>query len=136
MDFTEAQTQVVQTVAASADVGEWQRLFADVEILEHAQDYQIDYACIAVVQGANGLETRQFKLSDAARNAIAALYRQRKDAAHDVIGGFALKIDPPGRFRFDFSNQPPKRINGVWDAEQADLVDNYLDHYRAELAAR
>jgi hypothetical protein len=134
MDFTEAQNQIVRTVAAAADVGPWERLFTDVEILEHPGDYQIDYVGLAVVRTGGDLEVRQFDLSDAARQAIVALYRQRKDEADETIGGFTLAIDPPGRFRFDFLNEPPKRINGIWDEAQAARLNNYLETYRAELA--
>ncbi|QJU59881.1 hypothetical protein HL653_20950 [Sphingomonas sp. AP4-R1] len=135
MDFTEAQAQVVRTVAASADVGPWRRLLANVEILEHADDFQVDYICLAVVAGGDDLETRQFQLSDDAQKAVTAFYRQRRDDADETIGGFELAIDPDGRFRFDIDHGEPKRINGVWDEAREGRLDNYLEHYKAELAA-
>ena len=135
MDFTEAQNEVVRSVAGSADMADWERLLADVEILEHPGDYQIDYICLAVCGEGDALELRQFRLSAAARDAITSLYRQRKEEAGDVIGGFELTIDRSGRFRFAFLNGPPQRINGNWDAERAQMLNNYLDIYRAELAA-
>lgn len=137
MDFTEAQNDVVRAIAGSADVGAWERLLADVEILEHGDSYQIDYVCLAIVRNADGeFASAQFKLDESARNAIAALYRQRKNEAGDVIGGFELKVDQPGHFRFDYLNGAPKRINGVWDEERAHVLNNYLDVYKSELAAR
>jgi hypothetical protein len=136
MDFTEAQTAVVRTVAASADVGPWQRLLANVEILEHADDFQLDYVCLAVVKDGEELETRQFQLTEDAEKAVTAFYRQRRDDAQETIGGFEVAIDPDGRFRFDIDHDAPKRINGVWDEAREGRLDRYLDHYKAELAGR
>ena len=135
MNFTQAQAQVVRTVSASADVGRWRRLLANVEILEQDDDFQLDYVCLAVVADGGELETRQFHLTDEAKRAVADLYHQRRDDAGETIGGFEVAIDPDGRYRFDLGHDAPKRINGEWDEAREERLDNYLEHYRAEMAA-
>jgi len=45
-----------------------------------------------------------------------------------------LVVDQPG-FRFNFSHDPPKRINGVFDEEPMGRFDRYLETYRTERAA-
>lgn len=136
MDFTQAQTQVVQTVVASADVGRWRRLLANVEILEHETDVQLDYVCLAVIANGDDLETRQFHLTKEAERAATDLYRQRRDEAGETIGGFEVAIDPDGRYRFDIDHDAPRRINGDWDAAREERLDHYLEHYRAEMAGK
>lgn len=136
MDFTEAQTRLVQAIAGSAALGGWERLLANVEILEHADDFQLDYVCLAVVRAGGDLATEQFELSPAAREAAVAFYRQRKDGAGETIGGFEAAIDADGRFRIAIDHDAPKRINGEWDEAREGRLDHYLDHYKAELAAR
>jgi hypothetical protein len=135
MDFTEAQTRLIKAIAGSADVGAWERLLANIEILEHADDFQIDYVCLAVVGADGDLATEQFALSQDAQDAAVAFYRQRKDEAGETIGGFEATIDSDGRFRIAIDHDAPKRINGVWDEEREGRLDHYLDHYKAERAA-
>ena len=134
MDFTEAQTALVKAIVGSAAIGAWERLVANVEILEHEGDYQLDYVCLAVVRGDGTLSTEQFDLSDEAREAAAALYRQRKEEAGETIGGFEATVDSTGAYRIAIDHDAPKRINGVWDEEREGRLDHYLDHYKAELA--
>jgi hypothetical protein len=47
-----------------------------------------------------------------------------------------LVVDQPGRFRFDFSYDRPKRINGVFDDQSMGRFDRYLDTYKAERAGK
>jgi hypothetical protein len=40
-------------------------------------------------------------------------------------------VDQQGKFRFSFSYDPPKRINGVFDDEVMGRFDRYLESYKA-----
>ena len=137
MDFTTAQAEVVRRAAADFGTGDWIHAIIDLEIMEYEDGYDLDYQAILVTRGqAGALASRQFDLSQPTRDAVVALYRQRKDEAGETIGGFVLRIDHPGRYRFDFSHEAPKRLNGVWDAERQAYFDDYLAHYREEIGAR
>jgi hypothetical protein len=43
-----------------------------------------------------------------------------------------LVVDQPGEFRFSFSYDPPKRINGIFDDDSMDRFTYYLERYEAE----
>ncbi|MGR4866143.1 hypothetical protein [Caulobacter sp. LARHSG274] len=133
--FTDAQVAVVQALAADAPGPNWLRLVADVEIQEVADSYHFDTVALAVLKGADGaLSDPSFSVSEPMRRAIVDLYRQRKDIAGELFSGFELRIDNDGAFRFEFSYRPPKRMNGAWDEAKERMLDNYLEHYRAEIA--
>jgi hypothetical protein len=133
--FTDAQTAVVQALAADAPDPNWLRLVADIEIQEDADSYRFDTVALAVVKGADGtLSDPSFSVSETVRRAIIDLYRERKNGAGEPFSGFQLSVDNDGTFRFEFSYGPPKRMNGVWDEAKEKMLDNYLDHYRVEIA--
>ena len=134
MDFTQAQIEVVRTAIATFPTGDWQAALLDGEILEMPDGFDTDCCGVVLLQSGDGTLTQdQFYLDQAARHACVNLYLQRKNDAGDVIGGFVLRIDRSGRYRFEF-NVEAKRLNGVWDAESADYRDNYLTHYLREQA--
>ena len=135
MDFQTAQSEVVQRVAGDFGAAEWVHAVVDLELLEFEDGYDLDYQAILITRAPNGaLASQQFQLSEPSRQAVIALYRERKDNAGDTVGGFVLRIDHPGRYRFEFDYTAPKRLNGVWDAERQSYFDNYLTHYEQEKA--
>lgn len=134
--FLEAQQAVVQAVVADAPRADWRRLLADIEIREGKDGYHFDTVGIAVVRGSDGtLDAPSFSIGRAAREAMVKLYLERKAGGEKSFGGFELQVEPDGRYRFDFSYDPPKRLNGVWDKEKEQRLDNYLDHYKQETGA-
>lgn len=134
--FLEAQQAVVQAVVADAPRADWRRLVADVEISESKEGYHFDTVALAVVRRGDGaLEAPSFSIGRDAREAMAALYRERKASGEKSFGSFELQVEHDGRYRFEFSYDPPKRLNGIWDEEKERRLDNYLDHYRREVGA-
>lgn len=134
MDFTQAQIEVVKAAAASFPSGEWQAAILDYEIREMADGFDSDYVGIVLLKSDDGaLAQDQFYLDRTAREACTNLYMQRKREAGDEIAGFVLRIEQPGKYRFDFKDKA-KRLDGVWDAEGEGYLDNYLDHYQREKA--
>jgi hypothetical protein len=134
MSFTEAQNDVVRAIAADMGRSEWERIFVDAEILEQPDGYDIDTVSFVIVRDAAGdLSDPQFSLGADARKAISALYKQRQAEAGEKIGGFELKVDFPGKFAFKYNHEKPKRLNGIWDQQRQDWLDNYLQHYKAEI---
>jgi hypothetical protein len=43
-------------------------------------------------------------------------------------------VDQQGKFRFSFSCDPPKRINGIYDDDSMGRFNRYLETYEAERA--
>ena len=136
MDFQTAQSQVVQGVAGDFGAADWVHAVLDLELLEFEDGYDLDYQAILITRTPEGdLASHQFQLSEPSRQAVIALYRERKDSTGDTLGSFVLRIDQPGRYRFEFDYGTPKRLSGVWDAERQSYFDNYLSHYEREKAA-
>lgn len=134
--FLEAQQAVVQAVVADAPRADWQRLLADIEIRESNDGFHFDTVGIAVVKTAEGtLDAPSFSIGRPAREAMVKLYQERKAGGDKSFGGFELQVESDGRYRFEFSYEPPKRLNGVWDKEKEQRLDNYLDHYKQEIGA-
>lgn len=134
MELIQAQDQLVTAVARAAPSGGWERIVADVEIEEGKDGYRIDSVSFAIVRSAGGdYSDPQFELDGTARNAVVDLYTAQKTTGEKgVIGGFELQIEPSGKYRFTYSYDRPKRLNGEWDEAKESRLDNYLDHYLAE----
>ena len=137
MDFIQVQQAVVVAVARDVPFDRWERILVDAEIAEQNDGYDLDTVSIVIRRNENNeLEEPQFRLGAESRKAITRLYEQRKQDAGETIGGFELIVDYPGKFRFSFSHDRPKRLNGVWDAERQKRLDDYLNVYKAEAGVR
>ncbi|MCJ2189065.1 hypothetical protein [Novosphingobium beihaiensis] len=135
MDFTACMEAVVRAVAQDFGTADWVHAIVDFEVLEQDGGFDTDYLALLIRKDAGGtLSREQFYLSQPAIDAAVALYCQRRDEAGETIGGFVLRIDHPGQFRFELRHEAPRRLNGVWDKDWQDYLANYLDHYRREMA--
>ncbi len=135
MDFTQAQIEVVRAVAGSFPAADWQAAILDYEIQQVSDGFDSDYVGVVLIRGSDGALTQdQFYLDRTAREACTQLFLQRKQDAGEDIAGFVLRIEHPGKYRFDFKDKA-KRLEGLWDAEGEGYLDNYLEHYQREKAA-
>jgi hypothetical protein len=110
----EAQQRVVPEVAAcvsdlqdgSWDAREWERIAIDVEI-ETKGGRRIS----AQRRPHQPLEDLDFRPSVRAKDALVAL----RETMRDDRGAWStcrLRVDRDGRFEFDFSYEPPRRLGG------------------------
>ncbi len=129
----EQQNELVRAIAEAEPKGEFERIVADVEIKEHASDYQIDSVMFSIGKSASGdFEDREIRMNPKIRDAIIALYKSVSETSKDgKLGGFELVIKGDGAYHFDFDYGPPKRINGVWDEEKERRLDHYLEDFVA-----
>ena len=130
--FTSLQADVVHHFARLAPLA-WLRIVADVEIEDEDAGFHLDTMSFAIVKQGSDLDDPQFDLDREARKAISLLHDGMK-AAGNNWSGLELVIDRPGTFEFKFSYGPAMRLNGKWDPEKAEKLDNYLSHYKAERA--
>lgn len=141
-DLNQAYAETVQAVAASVtDVmdgewgqREWQRIVVNFESLLHTSEPQTSDISFAIAQAPQGQpEMVDFRLSRAARNGfrhIAQVMHAQKGSHWTVCD---LVIERDGRYRFDFSYDPPYRLGGqVYDTR----FDDYLQRYLAERAGQ
>jgi len=70
---------------------------------------------------------------DAATKELFGVLREEMRRTEKYCWGICdLVVDRPGRFRFNFCYDPPKRINGIFDEESMGRFERYLEAYKAE----
>lgn len=135
MQLTDAQDQVVQAIAAAAPAG-WERIVVDCEILDEGSGYAMDHVAFAIVNAGGQYSDPAIELPREARQAIGTLYQAVAETRPDAkLGSFELTIEQSGRYRFEFSYDLPKRLNGEWDAAKEERLDRYMQDYLAEKQA-
>ena len=131
MDMMVVQEEFAQLVMADCPDGDWERIVADVEILEEESGYRLNTASFAVVrQAGDKLATNDFTLSQEARDAAIQVYRERLENSGDQIGSFGLEIDKGGEYRLKISYDAPERLNFILDGEKMERLNNYLKTYQ------
>lgn len=135
MELIDAQNQLVTAIARVAPASGWEQIVADVEVEEGREGYRIDSVTFAIVRSSSGdYSDPQFDLDRGARERIVDLYKtQRTRPGQAGISGFQLQIESDGKYRFDYNYGRPKRLNGEWDAEKEERLDNYLQTYLESL---
>ena len=115
----QAQAAAVRAVAASvSDLREgqwgdrdWLRILVDIEIeTEPAKRISAQTSAFARQPG-QPLEDLDFRLSREAKNALIALRESMRDG-RGAWSTCKLRIDRDGKFAFDFSYEPPRRLGG------------------------
>ena len=131
MDMMVVQDEFAQVVMADCPDGDWERIVADVEILEEESGYRINTASFAVVlEDGDKLTKENFTLSQEARDAAIEVYRERLENSGDKIGSFGLEIDKGGKYRLKISYDAPERLNFILDGEKMERLNNYLATYQ------
>ena len=136
----EAQQHAVREVAASVtklqegswDDREWRRIAIDFEIDTEGGRRTSAQTSVIARHPNQPLEDLDFRLSMSAKDALAAL----REAMRDERGAWStcrLRIDRDGKFEFDFSYEPPRRLGG--DLLYSPL-QGHLDRYKAETSER
>lgn len=135
MQLTEAQDRMVQAIAAAAPAG-WERIVADIEIIEEPEGFAMDTVCFALVKDGAGYAAPGITLDRAARGTVADVYKAIRATRPDAVPGtLELKIEPDGRYKLDVDYGAPKRLNGEWDEEKERRLDTYAERFAAERAA-
>jgi hypothetical protein len=136
----ENQQRVVREVAASvADIRDgtwgdrdWVRIAIDVEI-DTEGGRRISSQTSAITRLPDGsLEDIDFRLSAQAKDALVALREAMRDD-RGMWSTCSLQIERDGRFAFDFSYGPPRRLSG--DVLYSPL-QGHLERYLAETGQR
>lgn len=112
MDLQEA---IVVTLARDIS-GEWERIVVNYEMQEDDGGLVEDRLGLYISRDAQHALT----MNDVAFGpGLKELFRRLNDEMHRTggtrWGTCDLVVDQPGKFRFSFSYDPPKRINGIYD---------------------
>jgi hypothetical protein len=140
MDQTavDLQKKIVGALARSID-GAWERIVVNYEMQEEDGGLTEDRRGFYITPDAAGGYRKAGLTFDAAVKDLfhalrETMQRSEGQGQHKGWGICDLVVDQPGRFRFNFSYDSPKRINGVFDDESMGRFDRYLDTYKAERA--
>jgi hypothetical protein len=121
-------------MALARDIPEaWERIVVNYEMQEEGGGVTEDRLGFYIAKDAAG-SLREAELAFSPE--VKRLFREMNDEIQRSEGGrwgtCDLVVDQRGKFRFTFSYDPPKRINGVFDDESMGRFDRYLETYEAE----
>jgi hypothetical protein len=135
MQMTEAQDLAVQAIIAAAPA-RFERIVADIEILEEASGYAMDTVCFAIVRDASGdLVDPSVTLEKPARQAVIDLYKAVRASRPDAVPGtIEIAVEGDGRYAIQYDYAAPTRLNGEWNEAKEQKLDSYLARYREEQA--
>lgn len=138
MNDTAMELQKKIVVALARSVSEpWERIVVNYEMQEEDGGLTEDRRGFSIAtDGAGGYRKATLTFDATAKDLFRALQQEMQRSEGKGWGTCDLVVDQPGRFRFNFSYDPPKRINGVFDEESMGRFDRYLETYAAERGGR
>jgi hypothetical protein len=111
----------------------WERIVVNYEMQEEDGGLTEDRLGFYIEKDAAG-NLRESELAFTPE--VKRLFREMNDEIRrsegERWGTCDLVVDQPGKFKFSFSYDPPKRINGVFDDDSMGRFDRYLETYKAE----
>ena len=130
----ELQKNIVVALASTIDAP-WKRIVVNYEIQEEDGSLIEDRRGFTIIpDGAGDFRKGQLAFDTEVKGLFRELRAEIQRSEGQGWGTCDLIVDQPGRFRFNFSYDPPKRINGVFDEQSMGRFDRYLDTYKAERA--
>ncbi len=125
------QNDAVQEFAKSV-IGFWERIVVHYEILDSPESRaQSEYTIIVQRDADNTHSLANFEMSEDARSALLKLRDATTSETGEKWSTCVLIVDPPGAYKFSYSYDPPKVLNGVID-EEYKFYRKYLPHYLKE----
>jgi hypothetical protein len=134
MNQASIDVQKAIVIALSRGPGEpWERIVVNYEMQEEDGGLTEDRLGFCISKDPSG----QFHQEDLSFSPeVKGLFRRLNDEMQRTEGRrwgtCELVVDQSGRFKFSFSYEPPKRINGVFDDVSTGRFDRYLEAYKAE----
>jgi Protein of unknown function, DUF600 len=127
--------KAIVTALARGIPDAWERIVVNYEMQEEDDGLTEDRLGFYIAKDPTG-ELRESDLVFSPE--VKAMFREMNDeikrTAGDRWGTCDLVVDKSGEFRFKFSYDRPKRINGVFDDDSLGRFNRYLESYKAEHA--
>jgi hypothetical protein len=118
---------------AGAIAEQWERIVVNYEMQEEYGGLTEDRLGFYILKDPSG-EFHELGLKFTPE--VKGLFRKMNDEMQRTVGErwgtCDLVVDQPGQFNFNFSYDPPKRINGVFDENSMGRLDRYLETYKTE----
>jgi len=130
----ELQKKIVVALARGIH-GPWERIVVNYEMQEEDGGVTEDRRGFSIApDGSGGFRKDGVTFDLTVKGLFRELREEMQRSEGQAWGTCDLIVDQPGRFRFNFSYERPKRINGVFDDESMGRFDRYLETYKAERA--
>jgi hypothetical protein len=123
IQLIELQNQVVLCVANSVSMN-WEHLLVDFEREVIGNELVEDCLAVAFTRENNTWQRQSFQLGSQCYDLFGPLCEAVSKDGNGQWGSCTLEVDSSGRYRFSFSYEPPKRLNG--DFSDAALRNDYL----------
>jgi hypothetical protein len=113
--------------------GGWERIVVNYEMQEDDGGLVEERRGLYISQDAEqALDMNAVAFSPGLKDLFRRLNEEMQRTKGMRWGTCDMVVDRPGRFRFSFSYDPPKRINGIFDDDSMGRFDRYLERYKAE----
>jgi hypothetical protein len=110
----------------------WERIVVNYEMQEEDGGLVGDRLGLYISKApAGNLRQSDLGFSPELKEMFRELNNETQRTEGERWGTCDLVVDQPGRFLFNFSYDPPKRINGVFDDDSMGRFDRYLENYTA-----
>lgn len=129
--------EAIVTALAGTIPEPWERIVVNYEMQEKETGLAHDRLAFYIARDAAGnFRDVDLKIKPPVRDLFTQMNDEFQRSVGQRWGICDLVVDPPGRFRFDFSYDPPKRLNGVFDEQSYDRFNTakYLETFKAERA--
>jgi hypothetical protein len=127
--------KAIVTALARGIPDAWERIVVNYEMQEEDGGLTEDRLGFYIAKDPTGdLRESDLVFSPEVKTMFREMNDETKRTAGDRWRTCDLVVDKSGEFRFKFSYDPPKRINGVFDDDSLGRFNRYLETYKAERA--
>lgn len=128
-DILDLQSAIVVSVAQSIN-DNWKQIVLNYEIDYPKGELVENYIGFYIKVGENNqLSMIQIYFSDEMLGLLQKLRAKGLELNNEPWCTCDIVIESNGEYQFDFSFEPPKRINGILDEESYGRFNKYLDNY-------
>jgi hypothetical protein len=128
-DLRQSQDAAVTVIAKSISES-WERVVVNYEMAESEDGTEHDMLGFYIVSDQAGRHAKKpLDLTPEIQEAFSDLNAASLSTNKQNWGTCDLTLDSNGKYTFDFSFDPPKRINGILDEASYYRFGKYLDEY-------
>lgn len=132
LEIAALQQQIVaETVAQVADT--WQHIVVSYEIKDYGDTIGHDVIALHLKKDGDQFQQTNIKIPKNVLDRLAELNSKMADqpSSPNAVswGSCEYTIEEDGQYRFEFSYEPPKRLNGILDEQSFKKYKNYAKNY-------
>jgi len=126
------QDQAVEKIVACVP-GQWLRIAVNYEYMETGDQCVDSMVALYLIRQGQDIEAVDLRLPREVLGELVILRDLLPNPQNQKWSTCDLVVEDTGKYKFNFSYEPPKRLNGILDEESYERFGNYADSYKAEL---